>query len=82
MKSEFEAQNISPKKTGIEAGSSMSPVRKSNTQISPSIEVKVPDSVQGQSRRASGESQKLSAGLEKSKITPRQPGDFTDGASR
>lgn len=82
MKTEFEAQTRSPKKTGIEASSSMSPVRKSNTQKSPSIEVKVPESIQGQSRRASGESQKLSAGLQKSKSTPRQPDDFADGASR
>lgn len=82
MKTEFEAQNKSPKKTGIEVGSSMSPVRKSTTQISPSIEVKVPEGIQGLSRRASGDSQKLSAGLQKSKSPPNQPGDFTDGASR
>jgi hypothetical protein len=82
MKTEFEAQTRSPKKTVIEASSSMSPVRKSNTQKSPSIEVKVPESIQVLSRRASGDTQNLSASLQKSKSPPCQPGNFTDGASR
>jgi hypothetical protein len=82
MKTEFKAQTRSPKKTGIEVGSSMRPIRESHTPISPSVEIKIPESIQRLTRRATGDSQKLGAGLQKSKSPPCQPGDFTDGASR